>query len=112
MADDTTLIRATWRFRTPAPDERAGGQAEFAAVDRRAGRPVLLPVRSVYWRRAGVAQTFRREQSYGLWSTAARDELAADRVAEPSAPVVKPTVIWRSSADTARALPRGAPERY
>jgi hypothetical protein len=55
LRGDTTLAHAYWRFHTPAPDERAGGEAEFDPCAAVGGLPVLLPVRGTYWRRHGVA---------------------------------------------------------
>lgn len=70
---DSTLERAWWRYRTPAPDEQAGGQAEFAPYSSAGGAPLLLPVRGVFYRRNGRAEFYQRRQTFDGWMTASRE---------------------------------------
>ena len=98
---DTTLERAYWSFHTPAPDEHAGGEAEFAAYDSANGLPLLLPARGTYWRRHGVALFYQRQQSYPAWASGLRDALPQGLVsAEPERNDVKPIVIFRTVIDS------------
>jgi hypothetical protein len=65
LSGDTLLLRAEWRFRTPEPDEEAGGWARFPGIPGEG--PLLLPLESVTWRtlRGGAVQ--RRAQWYEAW---------------------------------------------
>lgn len=73
---DTTLGRARWRFRTPAPDEEAGGEVEFGNYDSSLGLPHLLPTVATYHRRRSLLY-FHRKQVFTRWQV-------GERVALPS----------------------------
>jgi hypothetical protein len=87
---DGSLERAWWRFRTPAPDEEAGGEVEFAELDATAGPPLLLPARGRFYRRQGAAAFFQRQQTYDGWRTAGRGEIPAEALAEARRKLPKP----------------------
>ncbi|HEX6749210.1 MAG TPA: hypothetical protein VF092_18075 [Longimicrobium sp.] len=97
---DTTVERVYWRFHTPAPDEAAGGQAEFPRYDPSNGLPLLLPSRGTYFRRQGVAFFYQRQQTFPRWWTGPWFELPAQLVAEPETTNVKPVVIFKTATDS------------
>jgi hypothetical protein len=94
LSPDTALERVHWRFRTPAPDEQAGGEVEFATYDRSQGAPLLLPVRGRYYRRHGLALYFQRQQTYSGWQVGEGFALPRGLVREEPVNTRKPTVIW------------------
>jgi hypothetical protein len=53
ISRDTTLVRARWKYRTPSPHEDAGAEVTFVSPSRRASIWLLVPLRSVFWRRLG-----------------------------------------------------------
>lgn len=61
VASDSSFASATWRFRTPGPDEQAGGEAVFAAPT---GAP-LTAVSSAFWRLRVGRQVWR--QTANTW---------------------------------------------
>jgi hypothetical protein len=67
------LLDATWRFSTPVPLERAGGQATFGPphVDE-AGRPHLVPVRSTSWLYVPSSKLYHQQvTAYADWRVSA-----------------------------------------
>lgn len=99
---DTTLERAYWSFHTAAPDEHAGGEAEFAPYDAAGGLPVLLPVRGTFWRRDGIARFYQRQQTFAGWLSGPRAALPPGLVDEPQREDFKPIVIFRTVIDSVR----------
>jgi hypothetical protein len=87
---DGTLERAWWRFRTPAPDEQAGGEVEFAAYDASAGLPLLLAARGRFYRRQGTAAFYQREQTFAAWETAAREAIPTAALAQARRKIARP----------------------
>jgi hypothetical protein len=74
LSGDTLLLRAEWRFRTPEPDEAAGGWTRFPRTP--AGTPpLLLPLESVVWRTLRSGQVQRRAQWYESWTTTPGDSV-------------------------------------
>lgn len=67
LSADTLLIRVEWRFRTPDPDEQAGGWARFPAAVDPSDPPRLLPLESMTWRRLRDGRVQRRAQWYEAW---------------------------------------------
>lgn len=53
LSRDTALVRARWKYRTPSPHEDAGAEVTFVSPPRRASIWLLVPLRSVFWRRLG-----------------------------------------------------------
>jgi hypothetical protein len=53
ISRDTALVRARWKYRTPSPHEDAGAEVSFVSPPRRASIWLLVPLRSVFWRRLG-----------------------------------------------------------
>lgn len=104
LGPDTTLARAHWRFRTPAPDEQAGGEVEFAAHDRSVGAPLLMPVRGRYYRRHGVSLYFQRQQTYSGWRVGEGLALPRGLVREDPVNTKKPTIRW-VTPETAGTVP-------
>lgn len=68
---DTTLESARWSFRTPAPDEDAGGEASYLPPDPALGR-ALLTSESVFWRRSGARAYFFEAKAFTGWRRRAR----------------------------------------
>jgi hypothetical protein len=65
---DTTLAGAQWRFRTPRPDEDAGGETVYYPPDRSL-RSVLLVEESWYWRRTTNGRYYFENRNYTGWRT-------------------------------------------
>ncbi|HET7551204.1 MAG TPA: carboxypeptidase-like regulatory domain-containing protein [Gemmatimonadaceae bacterium] len=57
VSRDTVLTTARWNFRTPSPHEDAGAEVSFLAPPRGANIRLLVPLRSVWWRRLGGSET-------------------------------------------------------
>ncbi len=53
VSRDTALVTARWKYRTPSPHEDAGAEVTFLSPPRRASIWLLVPLRSVFWRRLG-----------------------------------------------------------
>lgn len=56
ISSDTALRAARWKFRTPSPHEDAGAEVSFLAPPRGATIWLLVPLRSVFWRRLGGSE--------------------------------------------------------
>lgn len=52
VGPDRSLAAATWMFRTPSPDDAAGGEVVFAPPRRDTAVSLLLPAQSTVWRHA------------------------------------------------------------
>jgi len=101
---DTTLARARWRFRTPAPDEEAGGEVEFRAYAASAGLPYLLPAVATYHRRRSLLY-FHRKQVFAGWQVGEPLALPS-QLAEAEAPYTGPVhVRYHDSREPGRAGP-------
>lgn len=74
---DTTLLSASWSFRTPKPREEAGGEVIFLPWrDSPGGPPHLLAARGAYWRRLGGRTLFyQRSEVFLGWEVAAGTEM-------------------------------------
>lgn len=69
---DTTLHVARWTFRTPRPDEDAGGEATFYPPDAALGF-ALLARETVFWRRTNPPRYYFEAQSFSGWQRWTRD---------------------------------------
>lgn len=87
ISRDTALTEARWSFRTPSPHEDAGAEVSFLAPPRRASIRLLVPLRSVWWRRLGGSKTLYVQDAtvYREWYMGP-DALSRDRSARWSAP--------------------------
>jgi hypothetical protein len=75
LSPDTLLVRAEWRFRTPEPDEEAGGWARFPGT-RPSGEPgYLLPLESLVWKTLREGRVQRRAQWYEAWRVTPGDSV-------------------------------------
>jgi hypothetical protein len=63
---DTTLSWAGWRFRTPAPDEDAGGEASFEPPEPGLGR-ALLARETVFWRKTNPPRYYFESHRFTGW---------------------------------------------
>lgn len=75
LSPDTLLLRADWRFRTPEPDEEAGGWTRFPEVGPEERPPLLLPLESVTWRTLRGGDIQRRSQWYEGWTVTPGDSI-------------------------------------
>ncbi len=67
IGPDGSLLSAGWRFRTPRPDEQAGGEVIFAPVPAGA-EPHLLPARGLFWRKGAMPGRFwQRSTVFLAW---------------------------------------------
>lgn len=66
LAADTTLQRAWWSFRTPAPDEDAGGEASYAPPDVALGN-ALLARDGLFWRKTRPPHVYFEAKTYSGW---------------------------------------------
>jgi hypothetical protein len=67
LSPDTFLVRAEWRFRTPEPDEEAGGWTRFPGASANGAPAYLLPLESVVWKTLREGGVQRRAQWYEAW---------------------------------------------
>jgi len=67
VSPDTLFQAVEWRFRTPEPDEGAGGWVRFPPPPTVGEPQVLLPTESITWRRAPDGDVIRRAQWYEGW---------------------------------------------
>jgi hypothetical protein len=65
---DTTLEAARWRFRTPRPDEDAGGEASYEPPDPALGR-ALLARETVFWRKTTLGRYYFEAKAFTGWRT-------------------------------------------
>jgi hypothetical protein len=75
VGPDTLIRRAEWRFRTPEPDERAGGWAVFPPSGADGDPPPLLPLESMDWKTLPEERTVRRAQWFEGWILAPGDSV-------------------------------------
>jgi hypothetical protein len=67
VSDDTVFLAASWRFVTPRPTEDAGGEADFLPPHAATGS-LLLPERSLFWRRVtGGTRYYVEAATYEEW---------------------------------------------
>lgn len=66
LAADTTLLRAEWSFRTPRPEEDAGGAATYDPPDPALGN-ALLSSESVFWRRTTPPRYYFEAKAFTGW---------------------------------------------
>ncbi|HEU4586573.1 MAG TPA: carboxypeptidase-like regulatory domain-containing protein [Gemmatimonadaceae bacterium] len=87
ISPDTALTAVRWSFRTPSPHEDAGAEVSFLAPPRRAGIRLLVPLRSVWWRRLGGSKTVYVQDAtvYREWYMGP-DAMLRDRSVRWSAP--------------------------
>lgn len=63
---DTTLSNARWSFRTPDPDEDAGGEASYLPPEPAFGR-ALLARETVFWRKSGPHFYYFEAKTFSGW---------------------------------------------
>jgi hypothetical protein len=63
---DTTLEWARWVFRTPRPDEDAGGESSYEPPDPALGR-ALLARESVFWRKTSGGRYYFEAKTFTGW---------------------------------------------
>ena len=86
LAADTTLRVARWSFRTPAPDEDAGGEAVYDPPDPELGR-ALLARESFFWRRTNPPRYYFEAHRFRAWQRSTRDRpVTHPRDARPAPP--------------------------
>ena len=66
VAPDTTLHLARWTFRTPRPDEDAGGEASYYAPDPALGN-ALLARETIFWRKTNPPRYYFEGNKYSGW---------------------------------------------
>jgi hypothetical protein len=66
LAADTTLQRAQWSFRTPHPDEDAGGEASYDPPDPALGRALLVR-ESIFWRKTNPPRYYFEGHRFSGW---------------------------------------------
>lgn len=71
---DTVLAWAEWSFRTPEPDENAGGRAVFPDV-REGERVFLLPTEGLFWRRVSEDGYLLTHEKYEGWLVSKGDSV-------------------------------------
>ncbi len=67
IAADSTLTSAEWVFKTPDPNEDAGGKATFRNAAVRSGKTYLLPSESISWRRLPPGDFYKQHQRFEEW---------------------------------------------
>jgi len=86
ITPDTLIHRVEWSFKTPEPDEDAGGYALFPPRDAAGRAPPLLPLESMAWRSLRGEQVIRKTQWFESWQLAPGDSVPfLPRRAEESA---------------------------
>jgi hypothetical protein len=75
LSADTLLLRVDWRFRTPDPDENAGGWTRFPESAPGTPAPLLLPMEAVVWRTIRSGDVQRRSQWYEAWTVTPGDSV-------------------------------------
>lgn len=66
ISADTLIAAASWNFRTPRPNEEAGGEVDFLSPDL-SQASLLLPLASRFWRRAGAGRFYVQRAEYLEW---------------------------------------------
>lgn len=66
LGSDTTLSHAQWNFRTPHPEEDAGGEASYFPPDPSFGG-ALLAKETVFWRKSGPRLYYFEAKSFWGW---------------------------------------------
>lgn len=66
IGPDRALRSAAWSFRTPRPDEDAGGEASYFPPDPALGS-ALLTREGVFWRRTNGGRYYFEARSYSGW---------------------------------------------
>jgi len=68
LSDGGALLGGAWRYRTPGPVEDAGGEVDFLPPEVTA-RSLLLPSRTLFWRRMAGSSTryFVESRTYHEW---------------------------------------------
>lgn len=86
LSVDTTLHLARWSFRTPRPDEDAGGEASYYAPETALGN-ALLARETIFWRKTNPPRYYFEGKKYSGWQrwTRARPITHPDQ-ARPAAP--------------------------
>lgn len=74
LAADTALSAVRWSFRTPEPQEEAGGQALFPPVTPDGSR-YLLPSEGITWRRSEGEEFQRSYERFEGWIVAPGDSV-------------------------------------
>lgn len=74
FSPDSLIIRAEWAFRTPEPNEEAGGWAVFSEPPADRG-PRLLPSESLTWKLLPDGSVQRRAQWYEEWHVTPGDSV-------------------------------------
>lgn len=72
LAADTTLQLARWTFRTPRPDEDAGGEASYEPPDPALGN-ALLARESIFWRKTNPPRYYFEGHRFSGWRRWTRD---------------------------------------
>lgn len=66
ISADTLIAAASWNFRTPRPDEAAGGEVDFLPPEL-SQASLLLPLSSRFWRRSGAGRFYVQRAEYLEW---------------------------------------------
>ena len=66
LAADTTLHLARWTFRTPRPDEDAGGEASYHPPEPAVGN-ALLARETIFWRKTTPPRYYFEGKQYSGW---------------------------------------------
>jgi hypothetical protein len=72
VAADTTLHLARWTFRTPRPDEDAGGEATYYAPEAALGN-ALLTRETIFWRKTNPPRYYFEGKKYSGWQRWTRE---------------------------------------
>lgn len=70
---DTTLVSVEWLYKTPEPDESAGGRAFFPEVRGPAAQNYPLPRESIFWRELPTGRFQEVHQRFEGWIVAQGD---------------------------------------
>jgi hypothetical protein len=71
LSPDTALVSAAWHFRTPKPDEKAGGEVAFLPPNRMTPA-YLLPSSGIFWRRMNRGERYwQTSTTYLRWAISA-----------------------------------------
>jgi hypothetical protein len=72
VSADSALVRASWRYVTDRPDEAAAAEVFFVPLERGTRKGLLIPARSVFWRRVGGQRDWYYQDAavYRSWQLA------------------------------------------